>query len=125
LALFTQRAQILYLFGIERPIGAYEVCLALAISTGVALLLRAAHRARLDLGAVIATIGLVILTGFMGTTLLSIVVEWLRSGSISHALQQGGMVFFGGFIGGIIGLWIGCRLFMLPFGSNTFQSNFL
>jgi phosphatidylglycerol:prolipoprotein diacylglycerol transferase len=104
------------LLGIERPIGTYGVCLILAIIVGSFLLLRTADRANVDLGAMIASVGMVVAGGFIGTTLLSIAVEWVRTGVLVQTVLHGGMVFFGALFGGFAGLWIGCRLFHLPFG---------
>ncbi len=104
------------LLGVARPIGTYGICLVLAISVGSFLLLRATARANIDLGAMIATVGMVVAGGFIGTILLSIAVEWVRTGVLVQAVLQGGMVFFGALFGGFAGLGIGCRLFHLPLG---------
>lgn len=104
------------LLGVSRPIGTYGVCLVLAISVGSFLLLRDAARVRIDVGATIATIGIAVASGFTGTILLSIAVEWARTGLLIQAASKGGMVFFGALFGGFAGLWLGCRLFHLPAG---------
>jgi len=103
------------LFGVVRPIGTYGICLVLAISVGSFLLLRAADRVNIDLGAMIATVAMIVAGGFVGTTLLSIAVEWARTGVLVQSFLQGGMVFFGALFGGFVGLCIGCRLFHLPY----------
>ncbi|MBN1653958.1 MAG: prolipoprotein diacylglyceryl transferase [Deltaproteobacteria bacterium] len=104
------------LFGVSRPIGTYGLCLTAAIGLGSFLMLRAGRRAELDLGAVIATLALVVASGFIGTTALFIAVEAVRRGWRWALFQQIGMVFFGALFAGAAGLWAGCRLFHLPFG---------
>ena len=62
------------LFGVTRPIGGYGAAVTLGLLVTAIVLGRAAHRARLDVGATIATIGYATMAGFAGAFLLFAVV---------------------------------------------------
>lgn len=104
----------LELGGGVRPIGGYGVALAIAILLGGALLVRAAHRARLDVGATVASLGGCVLGGFVGGYLMSVLVTGLSSGDFGLAFESGGLVFYGGLIGGVLGLVTMARAMGLP-----------
>jgi len=101
---------------VARPIGSYGLMMVLAILVGTSLTVRAAARARLDVGATIATLGYTCTAGAAGAFGLFVIVEWVRTGTPMTALTQPGLVFFGAPIAGGVGLYLSCRAFDLPFG---------
>ncbi len=46
---------------------------------------------------------------------LPAIVEAARQGRLLEVLAQGGIVFYGGLLGGILGVWLGCRVVGLRF----------
>src|SRR5688572_14476687 len=88
----------------QLPIGSYGVmlCLAIAIAAGGAV--RAASRARLDVGACIAACGVAVAGAFAGAALLHALVQCVRLGSPSALLQPPGLAFFGAALGGAAAL---------------------
>ena len=101
--------------GTERVIGSYGVMLAAAMLVGATLSTRAAYRARMDPGAVLAALGLAIAGALAGAWALFVAVEWIQTGSPLSGIQQGGLVFFGAPIGGFAALFAACRRLRLPF----------
>lgn len=99
-----------------RPIGSYGLMMVLAILVGSGLAVRAAARARLDVGLVIATLGYTVTAAGAGAFGLFACVEWIRTGDPTRAFEQPGLVFFGAPILGGIALHLSCRAFSLPFG---------
>jgi phosphatidylglycerol:prolipoprotein diacylglycerol transferase len=89
--------------GVTRPIGSYGASLALALLTGAALTLRSAARAGLDTGAMISVLSGAIGFGFVCAYLASALVLWAELGSLSAAIVQPGIMFYGGAIGGALG----------------------
>jgi phosphatidylglycerol:prolipoprotein diacylglycerol transferase len=93
------------------PIGSYGVMLCIAIAVAAFGTLRAAHRARLDMGACIAALGASVAGGFGGAVLLHALVQSMRLGSLRAGLAQPGLVFFGALLGGAAALfWTAHRL---------------
>ncbi len=101
---------------VARPIGNYGVMLTVAILVMTGLVVRAAARARLDVGATIATLGFVCAGAGTGAFLLFALVEWVRTGSLLGAITQPGLVFFGAPAGAAVALYLSCRAFGLPLG---------
>jgi phosphatidylglycerol:prolipoprotein diacylglycerol transferase len=102
----------------QLPIGSYGVMLCLAIAVASAGALHAAARARLDLGACIAAIGVAIGAGFAGAALLHGVVQCIRLGSLQALLLPPGLSFFGAALGAaaaiaLVGPALGLRVLEL------------
>jgi phosphatidylglycerol---prolipoprotein diacylglyceryl transferase len=96
------------------PIGSYGVMLCLAIAVAASGALRAAARARVDLGACIAAIGVAIAGAFVGGVALHAAVQCIRLGSIDALLLPPGLAFFGAVLGGAIALAFAGRALGLP-----------
>ncbi|MBW2463779.1 MAG: prolipoprotein diacylglyceryl transferase [Deltaproteobacteria bacterium] len=101
---------------VARPIGNYGVMLTVAILVMTGLVVRAAARARLDVGATIATMGFVWAGAGTGAFMLFVLVECLRTGTAMGAITQPGGVFFGAPAGAAVALYLSCRAFGLPLG---------
>jgi phosphatidylglycerol:prolipoprotein diacylglycerol transferase len=84
----------------QLPIGSYGVLLCLAIAAAALGTLRTAARARLDVGACIAALGIAVAAGFAGAALLHAVVQCVRLGSLAPLLWPPGLSFFGAALGG-------------------------
>jgi len=102
---------------VARPIGSYGVMMVLAVLVGSTLAVRAAARARLDTGLVIATLGYTCTAAAAGAFGLFFAVTWIETGTPAGAMEQPGLVFFGAPILGGIALYASCRSFRLPFGT--------
>jgi phosphatidylglycerol---prolipoprotein diacylglyceryl transferase len=100
--------------GIARPIGSYGVMLTLALLVGSGIAVRSAQRTGLDVGALIAALAGAVGAGFVGACLFSTLVLWPLVGSVSAALAQPGLVFYGGLAAGGVGLFRCAQLFGLP-----------
>jgi phosphatidylglycerol:prolipoprotein diacylglycerol transferase len=100
--------------GIARPIGSYGVMLTLALLVGSSIAVRSAQRAGLDVGALIAALAGAVGAGFVGACVFSTLVLWPFVGSVSAALAQPGLVFYGGLVAGAVGLFRCAQLFGLP-----------
>ena len=63
--------------------------------------------------------GLALLGGYIFYMLFSVglpaIVEAARQGRLLEVLSQGGIVFYGGLFGGVLGAWLGCRVVGLRF----------
>ncbi len=106
----------LELFGVARPIGGYGVLVAAGMLVTALVAVRAARRARIDAGAVLACSGYTIVGGLVGAWLTFVLVEWVRTGSPMTALQSGGgLVFYGAVPGGLLGAYLGARMLEVPF----------
>ena len=104
----------LHLHGVSWPIGSYGVLLTLALGVGALLALRRGKQAGLEEGALISSLALAVASGFVGAFACSVVVRFIQLGSLSAALAQPGIVFYGALIGGAAGLSVGARSFGLP-----------
>ena len=104
----------LHFHGISWPIGSYGVLLTLALGVGALLALWRGKQAGLEEGALISSLALAIAFGFVGAFACSVGVRFIQLGSLSAALAQPGIVFYGALIGGAAGLSIGARSFGLP-----------
>ncbi len=107
---------VLEVGGFSREIGTYGVCLATAIFVMGFLATRAAWRAGMDVGRVIAVIGYTAGGGLAGGFSMFVLVESLRTGDPMAALTQGGLVFYGSPIGGGLAAWFACRQLGVDFG---------
>jgi phosphatidylglycerol:prolipoprotein diacylglycerol transferase len=103
------------LFGFERPIGGYGLAVALGVLVTGTLVGRVAYRSKLDVGAVIATLGYTTGAAFGGSFLLFLIVEALRTGDPGAGLRTGGLVFYGAVPTGALVSWIAARGFQLPY----------
>lgn len=107
---------VLRLGEIERPIGAYGIMLAVAIVVVTSLTVRAAARARIDGGATVALCGFCCAGAFIGSYVLHVLVDWVRTGSPLDAMTQPGLVFFGAPIGGAVAFYLAGGALDLPRG---------
>lgn len=105
----------LELFGVTRPIGTYGLLMAIGILAGGVVGVRAAHRAGIDAGDALAAAGFVAGGGLFGAWILQLVVETARTGSLSLALDRGGLVFYGAPIFGTLALYVACGPLGVPF----------
>lgn len=102
--------------GVSRPIGGYGLAVAIGMLVSGLVATRAAQRARLDVGAVIACCGYAVAGGLAGAWLTFIAVEWARTGTPMTALRSGGgLVFYGAVPGGATAAWLGARYLGVPF----------
>ncbi|MEM9071233.1 MAG: prolipoprotein diacylglyceryl transferase family protein [Myxococcota bacterium] len=106
---------VLRIGAIERPIGTYGLLLAFGLLVGAVLASRAAWQAKLDVGITIAAMGYTVAGGLAGSYVAFWVVEFLRTGSPMTAIEQPGLVFYGGPLGGGLALYLACRGLGLPF----------
>jgi phosphatidylglycerol:prolipoprotein diacylglycerol transferase len=90
---------VLHLGDRELPIGSYGVMLCLALAVVALGVLRAAHRAGLDLGACVAALATAVAAGFAGAVLLHALAQCLRHGTLQALLLPPGMAFFGAALG--------------------------
>lgn len=96
--------------GVVRPVGGYGVAVVLGMLLTGILTVRAASRARQDVGAVAAVCGYTVGAGLVGAWLAHLAVEWARTGTASHALASGGgLVFYGAVPTGALAAWLGAR----------------
>ena len=105
------------LFGKEIPL--YGICfyagIALAAICGVIL----CKRLQIDRYDVVCSAVYTMIGAILGSKLLFIAVSWktiIEMNISLIAVIKGGFVFYGGFIGGAVGLWIYCKQFHLSFG---------
>lgn len=102
--------------GVTRPVGGYGVAVAIGMLLTGLFAVRAAQRARMDVGAVIACAGYAVAGGLAGAWLTFLAVEWGRTGSPLPALRSGGgLVFYGAVPGGVLAAWLGARMLGVPF----------
>ena len=101
---------------VERTLGTYGALLSAAILVAAILATRAAARAGMDVGATIAACGFTAGGGLAGAYGLFVLVEWVRTGDPSAAIENGGLVFYGSPIGGFLALWLACKKLGLDLG---------
>ncbi|MFN7699463.1 MAG: prolipoprotein diacylglyceryl transferase [Deltaproteobacteria bacterium] len=106
----------LQFFGISRPIGGYGLMVSLGVLITGILSARAAHHAKEDWGAVIATIGYATIPAFLGAAALFFVVELVRAGfDVDAVLSRGpGLVFYGAVPGALLGTFYAARWLKVP-----------
>jgi phosphatidylglycerol:prolipoprotein diacylglycerol transferase len=106
----------LHVFGVSRPIGGYGLMVSLGVLATGFLSARAAHHAKEDWGAVIATIGYATIPAFLGAATLFYLVELVRAGfDVSVALSHGpGLVFYGAVPGAAVGTYYAARWLRVP-----------
>ena len=105
---------ILELGDLTRPIGSYGLMMATAIVLGTMLAARAAARAKMDVGAVIAVIGLTTAGSLLGAYTLFGLVEFARTGDPLEGFLHGGLVFYGAPIGGFLAMRFGAKQLEVP-----------
>jgi phosphatidylglycerol:prolipoprotein diacylglycerol transferase len=96
------------------PLGSYGALLCVAIAVAATSALRAAQSLRLDLGAAIATCGVVTASAFAGGVALHALVQWARLGSLGAALAQPGLTIAGALPAAALGLAASARVLKLP-----------
>jgi phosphatidylglycerol---prolipoprotein diacylglyceryl transferase len=104
----------LHFHGGSWPIGSYGVLLVGALGVGAWLAMRRGLRAGLEEGALISSLALALGGGFVGAFALSVGVRFAQLGSLTAALAQPGIVFFGALLGGALALAVAARCFELP-----------
>lgn len=107
---------VLEVGGADRPLGSYGLMVSIAIVAGSVFTLRAATRAGMEWGSVMAALGVMTAGAGAGAYTLHALVELARTGSIESALRSPGLVFFGAAIGGGVALFLATRWLKLPFG---------
>lgn len=105
---------VLHIGGRELPIGSYGVLLCAALAVAGLGTLRAAHRARLDVGASIAALGAALAGGFAGGVWLHAVVQCVRHGTPAALLEPPGLAFFGAALGAAAAFALCGRALGLP-----------
>jgi phosphatidylglycerol:prolipoprotein diacylglycerol transferase len=103
------------LFGVRRPIGGYGLAVAIGVFLSCFLIARVAYRQKEDVGAVIATLGYCAGSGFLGSWLMFVLVEWARSGDPMQGLRTGGLVFYGAVPGVALASYFSAKSFQLPY----------
>lgn len=96
------------------PVGSYGVLLALAIAVAATAALRSARALGIELGAAIATSGIVTASAFAGGFALHALVQLARHRSLDAALAQPGMTIAGALPAAALGLWLAARALALP-----------
>jgi prolipoprotein diacylglyceryltransferase len=100
--------------GVTRPIGSYGAMLVIALLVGTSVCVYTTRRAGLDVGAMISSLAGAVGAGFAAAYLTTFLVWYAKSGSLEVSLAHPGITFYGGVIGGALGL-AGCaRVFGLP-----------
>lgn len=97
-------------FGVERTIGSYGVCLVVALIAGVGGTVFGARRRTLDADLVLATAAVAVGGGLAGGYLLAVAVQFAQSGDLTSAFARGGLVFYGGLAGGALGAYVSARV---------------
>ena len=105
---------ILQIGGLQRPLGSYGLMMATAIIFGTLLASHAAARREMDVGAVIAVIGLTTAGSLLGAYLLFGLVEFARTGDLVAGFTHGGLVFYGAPIGGFLAMRFGAQKLEVP-----------
>ena len=105
---------VLELGPFTRVVPSYGVMLSTALLVGASLTTRGAARAALDPFLVIALVAIAVGGGLAGSYALFVGVEWVRTGSPMQAFHTGGLVFYGGLLGGAAALAIGARRLRVP-----------
>lgn len=106
-----------YIIIFGRAIGSYGLCMALAMLLVSALAIRYAKRLSVPAEDVIIIGAVAVGFALLGGSLLyifvtypiSYILEALRNGDLSF-LTSGGIVFYGGLLGGLAGAFVGARI---------------
>jgi phosphatidylglycerol:prolipoprotein diacylglycerol transferase len=105
---------LIEIFGLK--ISTYGVLVAIGLLTAYILVLKLSEREGLDTKKVDNLFIITVLSGILGARIAFSVENWEQLGSLWEvfAIWKGGVSFYGGLIGGIIGAFIGIKLFKLP-----------
>lgn len=111
----------LYVFGL--PVGTYGLCMLAGLTAAFFLFktLLKRRRVRWECAMVIfaCAFGVALFGAYLLYMLASVGIPTLiraaRAGLLWEVLQMGGMVFYGGVIGGVFGVLLGCRIVGLRF----------
>lgn len=104
-------------------VGTYGLLMMLALLVAFLVLWRVSRRrgVRFECSIVLAAMafGFALVGGYVLYMLASVgiptIVQLIREGRAAELLTTGGIVFYGGLIGGFFGAWLGCRLVGLRF----------
>lgn len=102
------------LFGVQVPM--YGVCMSIAMLLAISLSCLRAKKRGLDVDRLLTIVLAAIVCGIVGAKLLYFIVTYswdefiasIKANGIGYLLQ-GGLVFYGGLIGGVLGAFLGAR----------------
>lgn len=103
------------LFGLSIP--SYGICAVLGIAAGLLLLTYTCRQRSIPRADALYFACYALIAAFIGAKLLYLIVELphiLEDPSFLLSALRGGLVFYGGVIGGIIGGWLYARHYKLP-----------
>jgi phosphatidylglycerol:prolipoprotein diacylglycerol transferase len=105
----------LELFGAARPIYSYSIMTALGLLAGLVVILRAARRQGVDPAPLAKLLLVSLIAALLGARLGDAVASPLRVLS----LLDGGLMYYGGLLGGLLGFTVYCKIARLPFASTA------
>lgn len=103
----------LHLGGVTHPIYAYGLFIVLGITDGLILTIARARRFGIPRFDALACGLCGVSGGVFGGSLLSAALHWREFAAQPALLTQPGLVFYGGFLGGVAGAWAYCRAYDL------------
>ncbi len=112
-----------YITILGRPVGTYGLWMLVGLFAAFFLFKHLFRRREIRWECAVVVVccafGMALLGGYIFYMLFSVglpaIVEAARQGRLWETLGQGGIVFYGGLFGGILGVWIGCRIVGLRF----------
>jgi len=103
------------LFGAARPIYSYSILTALGLVAGLVLILRAARRQGVDP----APLARLLLVSLVAALLGARLGDALASPAHVFSLVDGGLMYYGGLLGGLAGFTVYCKIARLPWASTA------
>jgi len=98
--------------GYEFKLHTYGVLIAVGFVLGIWLAMRQAHREGLDPGIILDLSFWILIAAMVGSRVLFIIVniqDYIADPLALIKIWQGGLVFYGGFIGAVLASWYYCR----------------
>lgn len=103
------------LFGVARPIYSYSILTALGLIAGLTLILRAARRQGVDP----TPLGRLLLVSLLGSLVGARLGDALASPAHVLSLIDGGLMYYGGLLGGLAGFTVYCKIARLPWAATA------
>ena len=105
---------LIEIFGLK--ISTYGVLVALGLLVGYLLILRLSKSEGLDIRKVENAFIITVVAGIVGARIAFSIENWEQVGNILDvfAIWKGGVSFYGGFIGGLLGALFSIKLYKLP-----------